>query len=131
MPEFSDPNGVPRYFVESIDGPSDHVNVMNPERRRVVQEKLKSLTDLCQGLKNTMYQVLYGGKNSPATINILYDIISTEAKLQVQQNLFREFNAVMPFSRSKPDNFDGDLKIIKLEIEQLVLRSLAVTLSNN
>ncbi len=131
MPEFSDPNGVPRYFVEAIDGPSGHVDVMSPERRRVVQKKLKFLTDLCQELKGRMYQLLSGGKNSRATINVLYDIISAETKLQVQENHFRDFNAVMPLSRSKPDNFDGDLKIIELEIEQLVVRSLAVTQSQN
>ncbi len=126
MPERSDLNWVPRYFVETIRGPSGHVDLMNPETRRVVQRKLEIWTGLCEILKRKISQLLVEGKNSQATINDICDIISAEIKLQVLTNHIRDFNAVMPLSRSKPDNFDGDLKSIELKIDKILKRWMVI-----
>ncbi|XP_074095553.1 uncharacterized protein LOC141525113 [Cotesia typhae] len=99
-------------------------DIIDPERRLRVQDKLTSLTQSLQGLKGKLYQMLQVSRNNPTIINLLQDVIKIELDLQMQQKSLDEFNYLLPLTQSQHDSFDSDLSMISLEIERVILKSL-------
>lgn len=123
-PSMNGKHEVSRYFVESINGATRNVEIMNPIRHQEVQKSITSLTQPCQQMKEKLYQFLSGSKNAQTIRDIIRAIISTETKLRRQQNLLDEFNSVMSLNFPKRDHFDIDLEIITIKVEELIQRTI-------
>ncbi len=124
-PAYQSENGEPKSLAELMTGPIIHLNVMNPNRRLIVQRNIDALKKLSLKFKDQLYGLMMKDrKNISKLSSVLQSTISAELRLQDQQKMLDDFNIVVPGSPPKIDHFDRDLTTLNLTIESAIAATI-------
>nr|ACE75065.1 conserved hypothetical protein [Glyptapanteles flavicoxis] len=127
-PAYQSENGDPKSIAELMTGPIIRPNVMNPERRLIVQRNIDALEKLSLKFKEDLYGLMMKDRTNISKLSrVLQSIMSADFRLQDQQKMLDDFNIVIPGSPPKIDHFDRDLATLRLEIESAIAAAITST----